>query len=47
MSFLKRIFSKQETPIRTYNDFWNWFQANERVFFTVVKDGNNIEKRFF
>src|SRR5258708_5064365 len=46
MSFLKRIFSKDE-PIKSNQDFWNWFVKNEKTFFMVVKDQNNIEKHFF
>ena len=46
MSFLKNIFSKKEAPIETYQDFWNWFQKNEKTFLKVVKDENNIEENF-
>ena len=37
MSLLKNIFGKKDEPIKTYNDFWNWFQKNEKAFFDVVK----------
>lgn len=47
MSFLKNIFGKKEESIKTYNDFWNWFQQNEKGFFGVVKNRKNIEKDFF
>lgn len=47
MSFLKNIFGKKEETIESYNDFWNWFLANEKNFFSVVKEGNSIEKKFF
>jgi len=47
MSFLKNIFSKKEAPIETYQDFWKWFQKNEKTFLKVVKDENNIEENFF
>jgi hypothetical protein len=47
MSFLKNIFGKKETPIKSYSDFWNWFQENEKRFFNVVKNHNDIEKDFF
>lgn len=47
MSFLKKIFGKKETPIKTYPDFWKWFQENEKKFFKVVKEENNIEANFF
>ncbi len=47
MSFLKNIFGKKDEPIKSYNDFWNWFQSNEKTFFNVVKSHKNIEKGFF
>lgn len=46
MSFLKKIFSKDE-PIKSNQDFWNWFVKNEKTFFNVVKGHKNIEKDFF
>jgi hypothetical protein len=47
MSLLKNIFSKKEVPVKTYEDFWKLFQKNEKTFFKVVKDENNIEENFF
>lgn len=47
MSFLKNIFGKKDEPIKSYSDFWNWFQTNGNDFFNVVKSGQNIEKGFF
>lgn len=47
MSILKNIFGKEDESIKTYNDFWDWFQKNEKKFFTVVKNGEKIEKEFF
>jgi len=47
MSFLKNIFGKKEEPIKSYAEFWAWFQKNETAFFSVVKDRKNIEKDFF
>jgi hypothetical protein len=47
MSFLKNIFKKKDEPIRSYSDFWIWYQKNEREFFNVVKSRQNIEKDFF
>jgi len=47
MSFLKNIFGKKETPIRTYADFWNWFESNQEAFYKVVKSRENLEKDFF
>ncbi|KYP16369.1 DUF695 domain-containing protein [Flavihumibacter sp. CACIAM 22H1] len=47
MNLLKKFFSKKEEPIRTYNDFWNWFQLHEKQFFEVVKANGDVEKLFF
>lgn len=47
MNFLKRIFQKKEISIKSYADFWTWFQSNEKEFFDVVKQGKDIEKSFF
>ncbi|MBD1365051.1 DUF695 domain-containing protein [Mucilaginibacter sp. ZT4R22] len=47
MSFLKKLFSKKEQPIKSYDNFWDWFVANEKDFFTAVKHGKYIESEFF
>ena len=47
MSFLKNIFGNKDLPIKTYNDFWIWFQKNERAFYGIIKSGKNPEKDFF
>lgn len=47
MNFIKSIFRKKDEPIKSYSDFWNWFQKNEKDFFEIVKNHNNIEKGFF
>jgi len=47
MRFLKKLFGKKAQPIRSYEDFWNWFQTNERKFYAIVKSGENPEKDFF
>jgi hypothetical protein len=46
MSFFKNIFGKKTESIKSYADFWTWFQKNEKNFFEVVKNHNNIEKAF-
>lgn len=47
MSFLQNIFKPKEDPIRSYADFWKWFQKNEKDFFKAVKSGEKIESKFF
>lgn len=47
MSFLKNIFGKKETAVKSYSDFWDWFLKQEKAFFKVVQEGENINKGFF
>ncbi len=47
MSLIQKIFGKRDTPIKTYEDFWNWFVKHERTFYRAVNSGKNIEKVFF
>ena len=47
MSFLKNIFGKKDEPIKSYSDFWTWFQKNEKDFYNVVKSRKDIETGFF
>lgn len=47
MSLLKNIFGKKDSPVTSYEDFWDWFTSNEKAFFNVVKQQKNIEKDFF
>ena len=47
MSFLKNIFNAKKEPIKSYADFWTWFQKNEKDFFNVVKIHKDVEKGFF
>ncbi|MEO6149714.1 MAG: DUF695 domain-containing protein [Mucilaginibacter sp.] len=47
MNFLKSIFAKKDEPIKSYEDFWNWFTRNEKKFFKAVETGENIEADFF
>ena len=46
MSIFKNIFGKKTEPIKTYEDFWSWFEKNEKNFFDVVKNQRNIERDF-
>ena len=47
MGFLKNLFIKKDAPIKTYQDFWAWFQQNEKAFFKIVKEKGDLEKGFF
>lgn len=47
MGFLSKIFQKPEAPIKTYDEFWDWFLKHERKFFAVIKSQGDIEKEFF
>ena len=47
MTLLKSIFKTKGEPIKSNNDFWNWFNKHEKYFFKVVKSHGNIEKDFF
>jgi len=47
MNFLKSILRTKEDTIKSYADFWNWFQQNEEAFFKVVEQNGNLEKDFF
>lgn len=47
MNFLKKIFGTKGEPIKSYEEFWNWFQKNEKTFFKVVKEKGDINKVFF
>ena len=47
MNFFKKIFDKKNEQIRSYEDFWNWFQKNKKTFFKIVKEKGNVEKDFF
>lgn len=46
MNIFKNIFGKKTESINTYEDFWSWFEKNEKNFFEVVKNHTNIEKGF-
>jgi len=44
---IKSLLRKKDKPIKTYQDFWDWFKLNERKFHEVVNKGTNIPKGFF
>lgn len=47
MNFIKNIFNKKEKNINSYEDFWSWFQTQQKSFFDTVRKGEDIEKKFF
>jgi hypothetical protein len=52
MKRLNNLFNRKEEPIKTYEDFWLWFQKNEKTFHKAVKDHatkghTKVEKVFF
>lgn len=47
MSFLKNILGRKEVKIESSSDFWNWFLKQEKEFFKIVQNGENIHKGFF
>ena len=48
MSFLKNLLKSKNEPIKTYQEFWDWFKKNERNFYHVVKKvRGDIEHMFF
>jgi len=47
MNFLKNLFKEPNKPIKSNEEFWAWFQKNERTFFKVIKEQGDIEKQFF
>ncbi|MFH6997322.1 DUF695 domain-containing protein [Flavobacterium sp. FlaQc-57] len=47
MGFLDKLFGKKDMPIESNNDFWDWFLKNEKEFFKVVQNGQNIHQEFF
>ena len=47
MGIFKNILGKAEKPIKSYDDFWVWFQNNEKEFYKVIKHQGNIERDIF
>ncbi|MFD2969272.1 DUF695 domain-containing protein [Sphingobacterium bambusae] len=47
MNISKGMSSENEGSEISYADFWDWFQNNEKTFFHVVQNGDNIESDFF
>tara|TARA_B110000211_G_C14034491_1_gene533808 strand:- start:145 stop:1239 length:1095 start_codon:yes stop_codon:yes gene_type:complete len=49
MGFFQRLLNKRskDVQINSNEDFWNWFKLNADKFHHIVKDGDNIEEKFF
>lgn len=47
MKILKNLFAKKLPSSYFYEEFWDWFKAEEKNFFKVAKSGQNIESGFF
>lgn len=47
MGIFRNLIGTKETPIKSNDDFWNWFQTNEKNFFKVIKNQGNVERDFF
>jgi hypothetical protein len=47
MGFLKNILGIKEKPVKSYSEFWTWFQKNEKEFFDVVKSQKEVRRKFF
>ena len=46
MGFLDSIFKSKKTQNDPYNDFWAWFQKNERRFLKVLQERGDIDQKF-
>ena len=49
MGLLKNLFGTKEKEIKSYADFWEWFNENQSTFHQVIrtKDARAIEGKFF
>jgi hypothetical protein len=43
---LKSLFTRQEKPVRSYAEFWKWFQNQEGAFHKAIKSGKDVDKDF-
>jgi hypothetical protein len=44
MDFFRKLFKKKETVIETYQDFWHWFQQNEKQFFKATQTHKDVDR---
>lgn len=50
MSIFKKInalFSKDRKHSHSYEEFWNWFKKNEKVFYKTLQQKGDINGKFF
>lgn len=47
MEFFKKLFKHTPKKEFTNQDFWDWFTKNEKRFFKIINDHDNIEEAFF
>ncbi len=48
MQFFRTLLgTKEEQPVLSYSDFWNYFSKHAHSFFKVVQNRGNIENDFF
>jgi len=47
VNFLKRLFKKEDKPIKNYQDFWEWFSIHQKQFHEVVKEHTAVQDLFF
>ncbi len=46
MKILKNLLGRKTDQIRSFEDFWVWFQKNQRTFFDVVHSDGDVEGKF-
>lgn len=48
MNLFNKIFkTKTTTPTDKYEEFWNWFVKNEKKFFKIINENDDIPNKFF
>ena len=47
MNLITKLFKNKNKPIQTHEEFWNWFNKNQRRFFKVIKNKEDINEMFF
>ncbi len=47
MGLLKNLLGKKDEPILSNEDFWRWFEENQKDFYKVLKKQGNVERDFF